>query len=100
MWVGIPYTRFGYPVTIPSIPRMVVFCLITSLLYIALTIPQTMRLTGSLTELERFDDIDSHDKYYLLAIHSGVFGLLMYLLLNTYNPYVVHHVTHRVAKRV
>jgi len=84
MWIGIPYTKYKYYFTVP---RKLVFCIIATILYALLSLPETNKLVGSFVDLTKFDDIESHDRYYLLAIHSIVFGLLMFLLISLYNPY-------------
>ncbi len=89
MWLGIPYTSYGYNISLPVIPRMFIFCLICSVIYIGLDLPQTKRVVGSITGFSKFDDIDSNDKYYLTLIHGLVFGLVMFLLLKIYNPYLI-----------
>lgn len=89
MWFGIPYTGYGYNVTIPAIPRIYIFSLISGLLYILLCLPQILRLVGNITGFDKFDDKKSNDIYYLNAIHGLVYSFLMFLLLKLYNPYFV-----------
>lgn len=89
MRIGIPYTKYSYNINLPKVPRILVFCVLCCLIYIFLSIPQTKRVVGSLTGYNKFDDIDSTDKYYLTIIHSVVFGLLIFLLLKIYNPFLV-----------
>jgi len=83
MWIGIPYTTYRYHF---KIPRKILFCMLSTLLYAILSLPETNKLVGHFVDLSQFDDIESHDRYYLLGIHSIVFGILMYALLFMYNP--------------
>jgi len=86
MWIGIPYTSYGYNIPLPTLSRKVIFCLLASVLYAIISLPETNKLIGSQINLIKFDDIESNDRYYLLAIHSAVFGLVLYGLLTMYNP--------------
>ena len=87
MWIGIPYTTYGYNLIVP---RKIIFCLLASVLYALISLPETNKFIGSYINLTRFDDIESNDRYYLLGIHSIVFGLTMYLLLLVYSPHTLH----------
>lgn len=84
MWLGIPYTKYGYSIVIP---RMFIFCLIISLGYIVISLPETKHFVGSYINLTQHDDVESDDRYYIVFIHGFIYGLLMYLLLRIYNPY-------------
>jgi len=83
MWIGIPYTNYGYSV---KLPRTLIFCVLAGLLYLIITLPETKEFVGSYTGLERHDDTESNDKYYLLIIHTLVFTFLIYVLIRFYNP--------------
>jgi len=87
MWIGIPYTKYGFNVSLRYVSRKVIFCFLATLLYALLSLPETNKLIGSQIYLSKFDDIDSNDRYYLLIIHSIIYGLLIYILLISYNPY-------------
>tara|TARA_B100001093_G_C26323909_1_gene798859 strand:+ start:248 stop:553 length:306 start_codon:yes stop_codon:yes gene_type:complete len=84
MWIGIPYTKYSYTFTIP---RMLIFYVLTCILYIVISLPETKHFVGSYIQLTKPDDVESNDRYYIVIVHGFVFGLLMYGLLQVYNPY-------------
>ena len=90
MWIGIPYTGYGRNVNLPVIPRMLLFCCIAGLLYFILSLPQTMRTVGNFSGFSKFDDKDSDDIYYLNVLHGIVYGIVMFVLLKMYNPYLMN----------
>jgi hypothetical protein len=83
MWVGIPYTTYGYRFS-PS--RKLLFCAMATVLYMVLSLPDTYKLVGSLLNFEKYDDNESNDRYYLVAIHSVVFLVAIYFMVTLYNP--------------
>ena len=87
MWLGIPYTGYGYNINLPVVPRMLIFCFLSALVYFILSFPQTMRVVGNISGFSRFDDKEGTDIYYLNALHGIVYGIIMFLLLRYYNPY-------------
>lgn len=90
MWLGIPYTGYGYNI---QISRMFIFCVISCLVYFVLALPQTMDIVGNLVGFDRHYDQTSNDIYYLNFIHGIVFSLFIYLLLKYYNPYTINKYT-------
>lgn len=90
MWLGIPYTGYGYNI---HISRMFIFCVISCLVYFVLALPQIMDIVGNLVGFDRYYDQTSNDIYYLNFIHGIVFSLFIYLLLQYYNPYTINRYT-------
>tara|TARA_B100000212_G_C27337567_1_gene517558 strand:+ start:436 stop:738 length:303 start_codon:yes stop_codon:yes gene_type:complete len=83
MWIGIPYTKYGFNI---QVNRKLIFFIFLGLLYCIISLPETIRIVGSYTDLTRHDDIESDDKYYLLIIHTFVFTFLAYVLFRFYDP--------------
>ena len=90
MWIGIPKTQYGFDIkipTIPTIPRMFIFCAIVSVLFWIFSLPSVKHFIGSYVYLTKHDDTESDDKYYLSMIQSVLFSVLIFVLLKFYNPY-------------
>ena len=83
MWLGIPSTSYGYRFS-PS--RKLIFCLMATVLYLVLSLPETNKLVGSLLNYQKYDDNESYDRYYLVGIHGVVFFMVVYFMVTLYNP--------------
>ena len=77
----IPFTEYEF-----TIPRKLIFTVLSMVLYLLISMPDTYNFVGKFINLEEYDDYTKHDRYYLWGIHSIVFGLLMFILLIIYNP--------------
>mgnify|MGYP006192503185 CR=1 FL=1 len=73
MWIGIP-----------TLSRPVKFCIVASIIYMIVSFPEMKDFIGHYTSLSKHDDIESNDRYYLVIIHSLLFGCLVYVVLYLY----------------
>ena len=77
----IPFTEYEF-----TIPRKLIFCILSMILYLLISMPDTYNFVGKYINLKEYDDYTKRDRYYLWGIHSIAFGLLMFMLLIIYNP--------------
>ena len=84
-----------------TIPRKIIFCLFSMVLYLLVAMPDINKVVGKVFDLNEYDDYTKNDRYYLLLIHTVAFGLLMYIVLMLYNPnpsHISHSLTHHAVK--
>ena len=77
----IPFIDYEF-----TISRKVYFCFFSMILYLIVAMPDTNKFVGKYLNLEKYDDFNENDRYYLWLIHSIVFALLMFVLLMLYSP--------------
>jgi len=85
-------------IKIPTLSRNVIFCIIASLLYMILSIPEIKDFVGHYIYLSKHDDIESNHRYYLVFIHSILFGCLLYLLLYLYPRHLPMNIGKNIVK--
>jgi len=84
----IPY--LNYEISF-SISNKTYFCIFLMLLFLLIGNPGTYKIVGKFIKLEEYDDFRSHHRFYLLLIHSIIYGLIVYIALSIYNPFTSSH---------
>ena len=84
----IPY--LNYEISF-SLSNKTYFCIGLMVLFFILSNPGVYKIVGGIIGLEEYEDNTSYHKYYLLFIHSIVYGIIIYLILTIYNPFASTH---------
>tara|TARA_Y100000389_G_C17344616_1_gene455183 strand:+ start:467 stop:796 length:330 start_codon:yes stop_codon:yes gene_type:complete len=93
----IPY--FNYEISF-SLSNKTYFCIGLVVLFMVLANPPIYKLVGGILGLHEYEDKKSYHKYYLVGIHSIIYGLIIYLILSIYNPFKSIHNTKLIHKSI
>lgn len=91
----IPFIDYEF-----TVPRKVIFCALSMVIYLLVAMPDINKIVGKIFDLHDYDDKTKPDRYYLLLIHTVVFGFLMFILLMLYNPnpsHISHSLNHQTS---
>ena len=82
----IPYLHYEI-----SFSNKTFFCIGLMVLFLIIANPAFYKIVGSIIGLHNYEDHKSYHKYYLLFIHSIVYAIIIYLVLQIYNPFTSTH---------
>lgn len=84
----IPY--LNYEISF-SLSNKTYFCIGLTVLFLIIANPEFYKIVGGVIGLSNYEDNRSYHKFYLLFIHSIVYGLIIYFVLSIYNPFTTTH---------